>query len=335
MTSEAETNSPRSEARFDLLSAQMTSAAMSDSDGGSCRQQPPTHGDFFVERDDGASVYVRVTGEPTAPAILILDGIGCSGWAFRRIVPVLAEHHRVAVMHYRGHGRSPNPPRPWQLGMHDLADDAAAALEALHVDAALVVGFSMGFQVGLELYKRHRARVCGLVSLAGPSGRALAQFQGTDAFAHVLPLVVAATRHAQDLSLRVWRRLLPSKLLQIIGLHTQLNPARIELADFEFYLTQMAAMSPELFMQMLQEAARHCTDDLLDQIRVPALIVAGQNDRFVPIEIMRETAFAIPGAQWVVIPDASHALPAEFSDEIAEHLCRFAATVFGPLRERG
>lgn len=283
---------------------------------------------MFVERDDGASIHARIDGADDAPTILILDGIGCSGWAFHRIVPVLAQRYRVVLMHYRGHGRSPEPPRPWRVGMHDLADDAAAVLEHLGGGPALVVGFSMGFQVALELYKRHRPRVAGLVSLAGPSGRALAQFQGTDAFAHVLPLALAATRHAQDLSLRLWRKLLPSKVLQVVGLHTQLNAARIELADFEFYLTQMAAMSPELFLEMLREAARHCSDDLLDQIRVPSLIVAGQNDRFVPLEALREVAFTIPGAQWVVIPGASHALPAEFPDELAEDLNTFAASVF-------
>jgi 3-oxoadipate enol-lactonase len=279
-----------------------------------------------VERD-GTSIHARVDGT-TGPPVLILDGIGCSGWAFHHIIPALAERHRVVLMHYRGHGRSPEPPRPWRVGIHDLADDAATVLERLGDAPALVVGFSMGFQVALELYKRHRPRVCGLVSLAGPSGRALAQFQGTDAFAHVLPLALTATRHARDLSLRLWRKLLPSKVLQVVGLHTQLNAARIELADFEFYLTQMAAMSPEFFLEMLREAARHCTEDLLDQVRVPTLVVAGENDRFVPLESLREVAFAIPGAQWTVISGASHALPAEFPDEIAEALLTFADTVF-------
>jgi pimeloyl-ACP methyl ester carboxylesterase len=287
------------------------------------------HEELFVDSGDGTSIFVEATGRPDAPAILILDGIGCSGWAFRRIVPQLAADHRVALLHYRGHGRSPNPARPWQLGMHDLADDAAAVLSGLGVDKALVVGFSMGFQVGLELYKRHRECVGGLVSLAGPSGRALAQFQGTDIFGRVLPLVRAATRHASDFTLRLWQRLLPSKVLQIVGLHTQLNAARIELADLQFYLSQMAAMSPELFMEMLQEATRHCSDDVLAQVRVPTLVVAGAHDRFVPMETMRSIAFAIPGAQWVVIPGASHALPAEFSDEITTQLRRFSKTVFG------
>jgi pimeloyl-ACP methyl ester carboxylesterase len=215
------------------------------------------------------------------------------------------------------------------LGIHDLADDADAVLHILGIESAMIVGFSMGFQVAIELYKRHRTRVRGMVSLAGPSGRALAEFQGSELFGHVLPFVRAATRHAGDLSLRVWRRLLPSPFLRMIGLQTQLNVDRIEVVDIEFYLSQMARMSPELFADMLHEAARHCSDDMLPRIRTPTLVVAGALDKFVPLSTMRRVAFAIPGATWVVIPEASHALPAEYPDEIASELLRFAEVEFG------
>lgn len=277
----------------------------------------------FCERPDGTSLYVATWGPPDAPPLLILDGIGCSGWAFRQVIPALAGDLRVVLTHYRGHGHSPNPRRPWRLGMHELADDAQAVLDRLQIDDAVVLGFSMGFQVALELYKRHRSRVRALVSLAGPSGRVLAQFQGTEAIAHMLPLVRAATRYAEDLSSRIWRRLLPSPWLKWIGLQTQLNVERIDVADIELYLSQMSRMSPELFIEMLHEAARHCSDDVVHRVRVPTLVVAGGRDRFVPLHTMRQVAFSIPGASWVVIPEASHALPAEFPEEIADQVAQF------------
>lgn len=277
--------------------------------------------DVFVERDDGASLFVRDVGMGHERTILILDGIGCSGWAFRRILPRLATQHRVLLMHYRGHGRSPDPPRPWHLSMPDLADDAAAVLEARGVDRAVVVGFSMGFQVALELYRRHRARVAALVDLAGPSGRALATFQGTDVFGHVLPFMRAAMRHAQDLTLRLWRGLVPTTWIQELGALTrQINAERLHHEDFEIYLDQMAAMNPELFFEMLGEASRHTADDLLPHVRVPTLVMAGAHDRFVPLSAVRAIAFAIPQAQWVVFEDGTHALPAEYSDEVAQHI---------------
>jgi 3-oxoadipate enol-lactonase len=283
--------------------------------------RPVRSEDVFVEREDGASLFVRDTGLGHEHSILILDGIGCSGWAFRRIVPRLAMHHRVLLMHYRGHGRSPDPPRPWHLSMPDLADDAAAVLQARGVASAVVVGFSMGFQVALELYRRHRERVSGLVDLAGPSGRALATFQGTDVFGHVLPLIRAAMRHAQDLTRRLWRGLVPTTWVQELGAITrQINADRLHHEDFEIYLDQMAAMNPELFMEMLGEANRHTADDLLPQIRVPTLVMAGAHDRFIPLPVLRTIAFAIPQAQWVVVEDGTHALPAEYSDEVAQRI---------------
>ncbi len=282
----------------------------------------------FLERDDGAIVWASAVGPADeAPALLILDGIGCAGWAFRRIVPTLAARHRVIQLHYRGHGRSPVPPRPWRLSMPDLADDAAAVLEHFAAPRAIAIGFSMGFQVSLELYRRHRSQVAGLVSLAGPPSKALAQFQGTDVFGHVLPFVRAASKRARDLTVRLWRRVLPSRWLPLVGLHTQLHPMRIELGDLEFYLRQMSEIDPELFLEMLGEASRHTAEDLLPSVRVPTLVMAGAHDRFVPIDTLRKLAFATPTAQWVVVDDGSHALPAEFPDEVADRLGTFAASI--------
>jgi 3-oxoadipate enol-lactonase len=275
----------------------------------------------WVVRDDGAQLHVRSLepldhATPEQPALLILDGIGCAGWAFRRLAPQLAATHRVVLMQYRGHGNSPSPPRPWQLGMHTLADDAAAVCEALKIERVVALGFSMGFQVALELYRRHRSKVAGLISLAGPPGQPLASFQGTDAFAHLLPLVLATTRLAGQMTARLWQTILPSRRAIDFALRYEVNSERIDSRDFELYLRQMADMNPELFIAMLEQAQRHCADDLLAEIRVPTLVVAGARDDFVPLARLRAMAFAIPGARWEVLDEATHALPAEYPDEL-------------------
>lgn len=285
----------------------------------------------WVVRDDGAQLHVTSL-EPVGPAgttarrepaLIILDGIGCAGWAFRRLAPQLAATHRVVLMQYRGHGNSPTPPRPWQLGMHTLADDAAAVCEELEIEQTVALGFSMGFQVALELYRRHRARVAGLISLAGPPGQPLASFQGTDAFALLLPLVVGATRVASQMTARLWQAILPSRPAIDFALRYEVNRDRIDSRDFELYLRQMADMNPELFVAMLEQAQRHCADDLLPEIRTPTLVVAGARDDFVPLARLRAMAFAIPGARWEVLDEATHALPAEYPDELARRIGSF------------
>jgi len=278
----------------------------------------------WVERGDGARLYVRTLGHASArPALLILDGIGCAGWAFRRLAPEIALSRQVVLMHYRGHGRSPSPPRPWQLGMHTLADDAAAACDQLEISEVVALGFSMGFQVALEFYRRHRRKTAALVSLAGPPGQPLASFQGTEVFGHVLPLIVGATRVAKQVTKRVWETVLPSRGAIDFGLRFEVNSERIDSRDFELYLRQMAAINPELFAAMLEQAQRHCAEDVLETIRVPTLVVAGARDDFVPVARLREMAYAIPGANWQVLDQATHALPAEYPKELARRLTEF------------
>ncbi|MFY0530716.1 alpha/beta fold hydrolase [Nannocystis pusilla] len=189
----------------------------------------------------------------------------------------------------------PDPPRPWRLSIPTLADDAAAACEHLGIGPVVAVGFSMGFPVALELYRRHRERVAGLLSLAGPSGRVLDSFQGTQNFRRLLPLALAATKIARDVTTRTWRKWLPSPLSRELSLRSgQVNAERIEVADLELYMRGIAAMNPELFLAVVDEAQRHSAADVLPTIAVPTLVVAGARDNFVPLATMRALVAQIP-----------------------------------------
>jgi pimeloyl-ACP methyl ester carboxylesterase len=189
----------------------------------------------------------------------------------------------------------------------------------------------MGFPVALELYRRHRERVAGLLSLAGPSGRVLDSFQGTQNFRRLLPLALAATRLARDVTTRTWRKWLPSPLSRELSLRSgQVNAERIEVADLELYMRGIAAMNPELFLAVVDEAQRHSAADVLPTIAVPTLIVAGARDNFVPLATMRGLAAQIPRVQWKVYPDATHALPAEYPLEIADEIAAFIEHTVAP-----
>ncbi|MCA9714584.1 MAG: alpha/beta hydrolase [Myxococcales bacterium] len=281
---------------------------------------------------DGVQLHLELSGPPPAEdrhALLILDGIGCSGWAFKQIIPTLAARHPVLLMHYRGHGRSTVPPRPWKLGIEVLADDAAAACARVGLESVVAIGFSMGFQVALELFRRHRERVAGLVSLAGPSGRVLDSFQRTHVFGYALPLVSLATKAVPETTSKFWRAVTSHPLAREIGMRFQVNAERLDAADLDIYLRQVAEVDPELFTELLGAAHRHCADDLLPRVNVPTRIIAGARDSFVPLATMRELAFSIPHAQWQVLTDATHALPAEFPGRIADELLRFVAESVG------
>lgn len=162
----------------------------------------------YVTLPDRGRIFVReVAGPPGAPVLLLLHGwLATSGLNWATAFDVLGSHFRLVAPDQRGHGRGIRGNRAF--GLEDCADDAAALLQALEIDSAIAVGYSMGGTIAQLLWRRHPQCVAGLVLCAtsgepvtaGPVGRAafkttLSALAGTARiaqFATWLPLTVAS-----------------------------------------------------------------------------------------------------------------------------------------------
>ena len=69
--------------------------------------------------------------------------------------------------------------------------------------------------------------------------------------------------------------------------------------------------------------------DLLDDVEVPALVVAGAEDAYLRPETLRETAAAIAGASFVVLDGVGHLPMWEAPQQTADALAAFAQRVRG------
>ena len=97
------------------------------------------------------------TGDP----VLMIMGLGLSGGAWWRTVPVLSRSLRVITFDNRGVGRS--RARFHSYTTEAMADDAVSVLDAAEVDQAHVYGFSLGGMVAQQLALRHPGRVRSVV----------------------------------------------------------------------------------------------------------------------------------------------------------------------------
>jgi len=128
---------------------------------------------------------VAVSGQ--GPPLLLLHGFDSSFLEFRRLVPLLAAHHRLIIPDLYGFGFTPRPAQ----GTYNPTG-VLAHLEALLKrlgrssgpgEALGVIGASMGGSVAMELARLHPARVARLLLLApaGLTGRPMPLPAGLDA----------------------------------------------------------------------------------------------------------------------------------------------------------
>ena len=189
------------------------------------------------------------------------------------------------------------------------ADDAAVLLDVLGISRAVVAGLSMGGYVAFALWRRHRARVAGLLLADTRAGAdtpevverrraliALARREGSDAVAELqLPSLVGKTTRERH----------PEIVAQ---------------------LRAIIAAAPAAGIVGAAEAmiARPDSTPTLATIDVPTTIVVGDEDVPTPPKEARAMHAAIAGSRVEVIAGAGHASsferPAAFNHVVSELL---------------
>jgi pimeloyl-ACP methyl ester carboxylesterase len=266
---------------------------------------------YAVSTSDGSPLFYESWGERSRLAPVVLcDGIGCDGYVWRYLRTDLTDRFGLHS-HYRGHGRTAAPRDKARVTIEDLADDVACVLDDALVERAVVIGHSMGVQVALETYRRHRSRVAGLVLICGAPSHPLKTFRGSATLDELLPTIQKWIQRMPSVINRVTRAVLPTRLAYELASRFEIRRELVEPADFMPYLEGVARIDARLFVAMLSSAGQHSAEDLLPDVSVPTLVVSWARDGFTPPERSRAMAAAIPGAELLEILNASHTAPIE------------------------
>jgi pimeloyl-ACP methyl ester carboxylesterase len=108
---------------------------------------------------NGVELAVQVTG--SGPPIVLVHGSLDDHQVWERIVPGLAESHKVVTYDRRGHGASSCPPGQGQIS--EDVEDLAGVLRILKLPAPLVVGHSYGAGITMLLGAHHPGLTGGLL----------------------------------------------------------------------------------------------------------------------------------------------------------------------------
>jgi 3-oxoadipate enol-lactonase len=259
-----------------------------------------------VARKPKIAVILAGWGE----ALVFLHGVGTSKAAWNAQLTFFRDTYFTCAWDARGYGESDDYESELDFA-RDFTSDLAAVLDDLKIQAAHLVGLSMGGLIAQCFYFAHPERVLSLV------------------LAHTFPSF--ASLGDEFVSLFIAKRLQPlldgaqpsdlaaATVAQLVG-----PSASPSVRDH--LRSSLCEVRKGPYIRTMQGMLRQAPPGALEDIAVPTLLLTGEFDQLSPPDLTRNMANRIRSSQSVIIPDCGHLSslerPMEFNAAVCDFLTR-------------
>jgi pimeloyl-ACP methyl ester carboxylesterase len=217
--------------------------------------------------------------------VVLLHGwIASGGLNWYHLFEPLSSEYRVLAIDHRGHGRGVRSHRRFRLA--DCADDVAALLDQLDIPSAVMVGYSMGGPIAQLVWKRHRAKVDGLV-LAATAQTFVPGMRARLTFTTAMAAAAGTTRAGQ---------LVGALPVSVAG---RLRPVAQKGRPDSFQRWAAAEMARHDWRMVLEAGhaiGHYNAGKWIGGVDVPTAAVITTRDRAIAPTAQARMAFSIPGA---------------------------------------
>ena len=250
---------------------------------------------------NGVKIHYKTLGSGE-PALILLHGFAASTFSWGEVMAPLAELGTVVAYDRLSFGLTERPlPGDW-TGDSPYSPEAQVAqliglMDALGLRQAVLIGNSAGGTVALQAALRHPDRVCALVlvdaAIYGSGGAPTwtKPLLGTPQFERLGPLLARSLASQGDRLLnRAWH-----------------DPSRVTPETKAGYRKALRVENWDRGLWELTKAGRELKlGERVKDVRVPTLVITGDDDRIVPTQQSLRLARELPGAELVVIPNCGH-----------------------------
>ena len=254
--------------------------------------------------EDPPALHHVAEGPADAPVLVLGPSLGTDLGLFDAQARALADRFRVIRYDLRGHGGSPVVPGPY--GVADLADDVRRLLDGLGIVRFAYAGVSLGGAIGLQLAATLPERVSHLIVVASA-----ARFPDPPSW----------KARADRVRAEGTEFLVPSR----IGAWVTPGFAESDPAETERLLAMLRSTPREGYAACCETITDFDVRDRLSGITAPTLVIAGADDPATSPDVVRGIAEGIPGARFVVVPQASHLVSAEQPEAVTAEIRQFLA----------
>ncbi|HWK67555.1 MAG TPA: 3-oxoadipate enol-lactonase [Rhizobiaceae bacterium] len=257
-------------------------------------------------RVNGVVLHHEVRGTPGRPFLVFSNSLGTDFRIWNAVADQLRSDYRIVLYDKRGHGLSESTPAPYSLSDH--VADLSALLDHLGIQRTAVVGLSVGGLIAQGIAALHPEKVGALIlsDTAHKIGTAATWNERIDA------VTTNGIGSIADAIMQRWftQAYRTPENADFIG-----YTAMLTRTDVEGYAGTCAALRDA----DLTESTR--------SLKVPTLVIVGDEDGSTPPDLVRSTAELIQGSEFRIIEGAGHLPNIEKPGVVASLISDFLKTV--------
>ncbi|PSB16574.1 alpha/beta hydrolase [Phormidesmis priestleyi ULC007] len=265
------------------------------------------------------AVKLNVLAEGSGFPILCLHGHPGAGRSLSVFTQHLSQRFRTIAPDLRGYGDSQTQK---DFLMIDHLTDLEIVLDRYRVSRCLVLGWSLGGILAVELALKFPERVSGLI-LVATSARPWGDHPPISLQDNVYTGIAAILNRLQP----GWQWNIDtfgkrSLFRHLVQTHTPATYKYLANEAMYAYLKTSGAATRALSVA-LQQGYNRLSD--LDKIQCPCLVLAGEQDRHITAASSREMVRSLQNCESHCYPNTAHLLPWEIPDQILADIDRWLA----------
>lgn len=276
----------------------------------------------YIKSFDGTPIYYELRG--SGPPLVFVYGIACLMNHWHHQVSYFSKNFTTISFDLRGHHKSASSVFPQSLNIDSLAQDLIELLRQLEISSAHFLGHSFGVPVLLKAYEKNPEIFKSMVFINGFAKNPIKNMFGMDVIEPFFYFVKSQFEKSPDLWSQLWRVLIHNPIsMRLAALAGGFNLRVTHFKDIEVYTRGVAQMDLNIFLPLFEELMRFDGDQILSTIKVPVLIMSGENDNITPRSFQIQMNELIQGSEFVLVPYGSHCTQLDFPDYVNLRLEKF------------
>lgn len=282
------------------------------------------HGERLAYYDEGPA------GGHPAEAILLIHGMAGSAHTWREIIPRLSRSYRVIAPDLLGHGQSAKPRTDYSLGA--FAVGLRDLLDELGVDAATIVGQSLGGGIAMQFLYQHPDYCRRLVLISsgglGQDVGLILRLLSAPGAELIMPLIAPEFVVRAGDSVKSW--------LTSLGLR---SPRGAEI--WSAYSSFKDASTRVSFLRTLRSVVDYrgqsvsALNRLSTRADLPTLAIWGEDDAIIPVDHAYAALEARPDCRLEVLPGVGHFAQVEAPNKVVDLIEEFIEQTSVVAAQRG